>query len=115
MLRSSPSLSPPRPSRSPWWPAPVRSTRARRSSRLGATPEAKATFAALEGDSRGWNDARRAEYALYRGLTLGALGDRPQAVVWLRDARAIDEAHPGSLTPDAQRRLKIGLASAEGE
>jgi hypothetical protein len=75
----------------------------------GSYPEAKQTFAAAESDSRSWNDAKRARYALYRGLTLGALGDRAQAGVWLREAKAIEDAHPGSLTPDEARRLHLGM------
>jgi hypothetical protein len=75
----------------------------------GSYPEAKQTFAAAENDSHSWSDARRARYALYRGLTLGALGNRPQAGVWLRAAKAIEDAQPGSLTPDEARRLHLGL------
>ncbi|MGH7294122.1 MAG: hypothetical protein ACRELB_04280 [Polyangiaceae bacterium] len=79
----------------------------------GRYPEAKNTFAALEAESHGWSDAKRAEYALYRGLTLNALGDRDAAGVWLREARAIEDAHPGSLTPDQERRLRLGMGPAE--
>src|ERR1700734_1109161 len=64
----------------------------------GSYPEAKQTFADAENDSRTWSDTERARYALYRGLTLGALGDLPQAGVWLREAKAIEDGHPGSLT-----------------
>ncbi len=77
----------------------------------GRYPEAKQTFAAAEGESRGWSDDRRARYALYRGLTLGALGDRGQAAVWLREARAIEDAHPGTLSPEDAHRLRIALDS----
>ncbi len=75
----------------------------------GRYPEAKQTFAALESESRSYNDAKRAEYALYRGLTLGALGDRAQAGVWLREAKAIEDAHPGSLSVTDGQRLKLAL------
>jgi len=81
----------------------------------GRYPEAKQTFASIEGDSRRWSDDRRAEYALYRGLTLGALGDRAMAGVWLREAKAIEDTHPGSLSPEDARRLHIGLESNDGE
>jgi hypothetical protein len=77
----------------------------------GNYPEAKQIFAAAESDSRGWSDARRAEYALYRGLTLGALGDHAMAGVWLRESKAIEDAHPGSLTPEEAPRLHLGLES----
>jgi hypothetical protein len=79
----------------------------------GRYPEAKQTFASLEDESHGWSDARRAEYSLYRGLTLNALGDRGQAGVWLREAKAIEDAHPGSLTPEQAQRLRLGMESSD--
>jgi hypothetical protein len=79
----------------------------------GRYPEAKQTFAAAEGESRAWNDEKRARYALYRGLTLNALGDRARAGVWLREARAIEDAHPGSLSAEDAQRLRLGLESAD--
>jgi hypothetical protein len=75
----------------------------------GRYPEAKQTLASVEAESRTWDDARRAEYDLYRGLTLGALGDRARAGVWLREAKAIEDAHPGSLEREDAQRLKVGL------
>jgi hypothetical protein len=81
----------------------------------GRYPEAKQTLVSLEGDSRAWNDAKRAEYALYRGLTLAALGDRGQGDVWLREAKAIEEVHPGSLSREDGRRLKVGLDMGDGQ
>jgi hypothetical protein len=80
----------------------------------GSYPEAKQTFASLEAESRIWDDRQRAEYALYRGLTLAALGDREHAGPWLRQARAIEEAHPGSLSPENVQRLRAGLETSEG-
>jgi hypothetical protein len=79
----------------------------------GRYPEAKQTFAALEEESHGWSDAKRAEYALYRGLTLNALGDRGQAGVWLRGAKAVEDAHPGSLTREDVERLRLAMESSE--
>ncbi len=79
----------------------------------GRYPEAKQTFAALETESRTWDDHRRAEYALYRGLTYGAVGDRAQAGVWLREAKAIEGAHPGSLSSEDNERLSVGLETNE--
>jgi len=75
----------------------------------GNYPEAKQSFASAESDSRTWSDAKRAEYALYRGLTLGALGDKGQAGIWLREAKAIEDAHPGSLDAPEAQRLHLGL------
>ena len=79
----------------------------------GRYPEAKNTFASIEGESHGYGDARRAEYALYRGLTLNALGDHDQAGVWLREAKAIEDAHPGSLTREQVQRLRLAMTSGE--
>jgi len=75
----------------------------------GHYPEAKQTFASLEPESRSWDDAHRARYALYRGLTYGALGDKPRAGVWLREAKAIVLEHPDALPPEDRQRLKTGL------
>ena len=79
----------------------------------GHYPQAKQDLAALEAQSRLWTDAARAEYALYRGLTYGALGDRARAIVWLGQARAIELARPGSLTADLERRLRAGLVGCQ--
>jgi hypothetical protein len=79
----------------------------------GRYPEAKWTFASLEGQRSTWDDATRAEYALFRGLTHGALGDRGKAAVWLREAKAIEDAHPGSLSRVDAARLRLGLRSLE--
>src|ERR1700693_3299364 len=79
----------------------------------GSYPEAKQTFAGAEADSRSWSDSRRAEYALYRGLTLNALGDKGPAGVWLRAAKGIEDAHPRSRTPDEAQRLHLGLESSD--
>jgi hypothetical protein len=79
----------------------------------GRYSDAKQTLLSLEAESRGWNDAERAEYALYRGLTHAALGDREPSAVWLREARAIEDAHPGSLSHDAAQRLKVGIESTD--
>jgi hypothetical protein len=77
----------------------------------GRYAEAKQTFASVEDESRRWTDAKRAEYALFRGLTHGALGDRAQAGVWLREAKAIEDAHPGSLSHADVQRLHAGMES----
>ena len=79
----------------------------------GRYPEAKQTFASLETEEVHWDNATRAEYALYRGLTLGALGDVAQASVWLHKAKTIEDAHPGSLTPDGARRMKVAIEANE--
>ena len=79
----------------------------------GAYPDAERALVALQAESRGWPDGKRAEYALYRGLTHAALGDREQAGAWLREAKAIEEADARSLSPDDANRLKIALKNSE--
>jgi hypothetical protein len=81
----------------------------------GRYPDAKQALVALEAESRTWTDAKRAEYALYRGLTHAALGDREQAGVWLREARAIEDTHTGSLSQEDSQRLQIGVDSIGAE
>ncbi|MDP9001538.1 MAG: hypothetical protein M3O46_15660 [Myxococcota bacterium] len=78
----------------------------------GLYPDAKQSLISLQLESRGWSDAKRAEYALYRGLTHAALGDREQARVWLREAKAIEATHPTSLSREDTQRLKVGMDSA---
>jgi hypothetical protein len=73
--------------------------------RKGWYPQAKQSLAGLEAESRSWDDATRAEYALYRGLTLSALGDRGAAAGWLREAKSVEDAHPGALLPSDVQRL----------
>jgi len=81
----------------------------------GRYPEAKQTLASIEAESRSYDVARRAEYALYRGLTLSALGDRAQAGVWLREARAIVDTAPGSLEQEDTLRLKEAIEANEAQ
>jgi hypothetical protein len=75
----------------------------------GRYPDAKQAFVSLEAASTTWGDAKRAEYCLYRGLTHAALGDRAPAAVWLREAKAIVDSHPMSLSRGDMVRLKTGL------
>jgi hypothetical protein len=69
----------------------------------GQYPQAKQTLASIEAESRSYDNARRAEYALYRGLTLAAGG------VWLREAKAIADTDPTSLEREDALRLKEAL------
>jgi tetratricopeptide (TPR) repeat protein len=79
----------------------------------GQYPQAKQTFASIEAQSRSYGDGPRAEYALYRGLTLSALGDRAQASVWLREAKAILDTNPQSLEHEDALRLKEAIDANE--
>ncbi len=77
----------------------------------GHYAEAKSALLRAEAESRAWTDKQRAEYALYRGLTHGALGDRAAAALWLREAKAIEDTHPGTLAPDDMARLNLAFES----
>jgi hypothetical protein len=77
--------------------------------RKGRLAEAKAELVALEDDSRGWSPERRVEYALYRGLVHLSVGDRAVAGLWLRETKAFEDAHPGTLEEDDRARLKLAL------
>lgn len=77
----------------------------------GRYAEAKTELEALEPDSRTWTGQKRAEYALYRGLVHHALGDRSAAGVWLREAKAIEDVHPHTLSGDDKARLDLALES----
>jgi hypothetical protein len=81
--------------------------------KTGHYAEARETLLAAEPESRTWDDRHRAEYALYRGLVHAALGDRSGASVWLREAKAIEDAHPGALAADDMTRLQRGLEGAD--
>src|SRR5262245_11134828 len=75
----------------------------------GRYGEAKATLVRAEPESKTWDERKRAEYALYRGLTHNALGDRAAASVWLEQAKTLEQAHPGTLGSDDQVRLRLAL------
>jgi hypothetical protein len=75
-------------------------------------PRAKSDLATLEAAARGWPAGRRAEYALYRGLTFGALGDTVRAGRWLEEAEALERARPGSLSREDARRLDTAVEAA---
>jgi hypothetical protein len=79
--------------------------------------EAKDTFASIDPQCRGWGRAAndeapvdvRARYALYRGLTFLALGDRWQGSVWLREAWALESRWRGTLTDREVQRLRVAV------
>lgn len=77
----------------------------------GQYPAAKQDLVSLEGKEARWSMSGRAQYALYRGLTLGALGDEAQAAVWLEKAAAVEAAHPGALSGVDARRLNLVKAA----
>jgi hypothetical protein len=77
----------------------------------GQYPAAHQSLLALESASRSWSTADRATYALYRGLTLLALGDRGRATMWLLEAKGAEDRRPGSLSGADTRRLGVAMES----
>jgi hypothetical protein len=75
----------------------------------GRYAEAKETLVRAEPESKSWDEKHRAEYALYRGLTHNALGDRAAASTWLKQAKALED----SLSEDDQVRLRLGLEAVQ--
>jgi hypothetical protein len=59
-------------------------------------------------DSLELND--QARYSYLRGMTDYRLGFRPDARHWLAMARAIEQEHPGGLSPQWKQRLDEALA-----
>lgn len=82
---------------------------AKRDFQSGDYGAARERLEKLEPASRAWNDADRATYALYRGLTHHSLGDRRRAATWLAQAKSIEDAHPHTLSPDDLTRLSLAL------
>ena len=77
--------------------------------KAGRLPEAKEELLALAPAAERWEGRRRAEYALYRGLVAHALGDRREAIVWLRQARDLEAMRAGTLSEDDRTRLALAL------
>jgi hypothetical protein len=46
-------------------------------------------------------------------LTYGALGDCGRASAWLREAKRLDDAHPGVLPSDDRQRLAAAVVTYE--
>ena len=70
---------------------------------------ARETLEKLETTSKSWSESDRATYALYRGLVHHSLGDRRRAATWLAQAKAMEDAHPHTLSADDQTRLGLAL------
>lgn len=79
----------------------------------GHYAEAKQTLATIDVPGRRWTVPERARFALYRGLTFGALGDLPRAATWLREARELENAHPGALETEDFLRLSAAVDTYE--
>jgi Cys-rich repeat protein len=71
---------------------------------------ALAIWRVLESDMDSLDLTDQSRYAYLRGMTDYRLGFRPDARHWLAIARAIEQEHPGGLSPQWKQRLDEALA-----
>src|SRR5256885_16251882 len=71
----------------------------------GRYPEAIEELRVVECDAASWRPKARARYALYRGLTHLALGDRPATVRWLAEVKRALDQNPTLLSSEDAGRL----------
>jgi hypothetical protein len=107
---------------SSWWLALVSCasyedalTRGQRAFEQSEHERALAIFRALEPDTPRLSVVGRAHYAYLRGMTDYRIGYRPEARHWLALASAMDEATPGSLPPDWEKRMGESLKELNEE
>jgi hypothetical protein len=72
--------------------------------------EAAEDLAAHEQEVEQLPPAHRAQYGVYRGLSLLELGELEDAQRWLRYSATVEELAPGSLAPYQRMQLDRGLA-----
>lgn len=87
--------------------------RAERAYGDGRYLEAAEDLAAHEQELAQLTPARRAQYGMYRGLSLLELGEIAGAERWLRYSEEVEDQAPGSLTPLQQAKLRRGLAQLD--
>ena len=73
-------------------------------------PEALQRFRHAEPDAAWWDGRDMARYALYRGLTHLALGDKEAAARWLREAKITLDRDPNTFSEEERCRLAAALA-----
>jgi hypothetical protein len=88
-------------------------SRARLDFRSARYSEARVALVQLEPELQGWDVETQASYALYRGLTHGALGDKLGARPWLRLAKQAYDRDHAVLDADDQTRLKLALEGVD--
>lgn len=71
---------------------------------------ALAIWRMLETDMDSLDQTDQSRYAYLRGMTDYRLGFRPDARHWLAIAKAIEQEHPGGLSPQWKQRLDEALA-----
>jgi hypothetical protein len=81
----------------------------------GRYPEAIEQLRDAERDAAGWCGRDRARYALYRGLTHLALGDRLATLRWLGEAKRAVDSNPTLLSDEDTGRLVSAWAHFDSE
>jgi hypothetical protein len=76
----------------------------------GRYPEAIEELRVVECDAPTWQPKARARYALYRGLTHLALGDRPRTLRWLGEVKRALDQNPTLLSSEDAGRLTSAWA-----
>ncbi|HTM43859.1 MAG TPA: hypothetical protein VL137_02830 [Polyangiaceae bacterium] len=71
--------------------------------------EAEDEFDRAEPNLQQWSLAQRAEYGLYRGLTLLKLGDLVRAQQWLHYSTELQRSAPSSLSDRQKLQLQQGF------
>ncbi len=79
----------------------------------GRYVEAAEVFERTEYRLQDASPRERADYGLYRGMTLLVLGDLHNAQRWLAYAYQVDRVHPGSLRSDKRALLARGWYDVE--
>jgi hypothetical protein len=90
-------------------------TRGQRAFEQSEHERALAIFRALEPDAPRLSVVGRAHYAYLRGMTDYRIGYRTEARHWLALASAMDQATPGSLPPDWEKRMDESLKALNEE
>jgi hypothetical protein len=78
-------------------------------------PEAIEELREAEPHAASWRGRDRARYALYRGLTHLALGDRRETLRWLGEAKRAADANPTLLSDEDAGRLSSAWAHLPSE
>lgn len=81
----------------------------------GRYAEAERELVRDQPNTGGYDDDERARYALYRGMTHLALGDRDRARAWLELAARVDGDAGGRLSAEDARRLRIARETLASE
>jgi hypothetical protein len=81
----------------------------------GRYPEAIDELRQAEPCASSWQGRDRARYALYRGLTHLALGDRPATLRWLGEVKRAVDANPTLLSDEDNGRLASAWAHFASE